>query len=280
MASILRQPLKLGRLTLQSPALLAPLESVTDCGYRNLCYANGAGITFTEMVRASAVGNGNSATLAVLDTFDSGTMTGMQMTAKTPTELRMALEKLDELARTDEYQHFRNIRAIDLNFGCPSPTIINIGCGPAMLKRRAKMRELFDVLVMFRDATLSGGVGGKQGGLMIGAISAKIRLGMSQKEKGDDRVYLGVIESAVEAGLDFCTVHGRHAKQTSTDLPDWGSIGECVELARQCRSENSNSSSEGLKIIGNGNVFDYESASRMVNETGVDGVMIARGEMM
>src|SRR3989344_4781016 len=56
---------------------LSPMESVSDLGFRTLCYQHGASLTFTEMVRASALVQGNKATLSLVDTYTSSVKTGL-----------------------------------------------------------------------------------------------------------------------------------------------------------------------------------------------------------
>ena len=57
----------------------------------------------------------------------------------------------------------------------------------------------------------------------VSAVGCKIRLGLNSQEQ-EQKVYLRVVESANESGLDYLTVHARHAKQRSRDLPTWSSI--------------------------------------------------------
>ena len=118
--------LRLGAMELRSPFLLAPLESVSDSAWRRLCWEQGASFTWTEMVRARGVAAGNRATLDLIDTFDAGVPTGVQLLATTPRELREALAALGRMAETS-HPHFRNILAVDLNFGCPSPSVVRQG---------------------------------------------------------------------------------------------------------------------------------------------------------
>ncbi len=51
----------------------------------------------------------------------------------------------------EQCKHFNNIAAIDLNFGCPSPAVIAEGAGPALLKRRKRIADIFDVLVEWKN---------------------------------------------------------------------------------------------------------------------------------
>lgn len=239
-----------GSLTLPSPFLLAPLESVSDVGFRALCAKNGAGLTWTEMIRARGLARHNKSTLDLVDTFDSKTLTGVQLMVTNERELADAVAVLEELAETTS-PHFKNIRSIDLNFGCPSIDVIKVGAGPALLKRRAKLRAIFEELAAIKKRTR----------LSIQSVSAKIRLGLNQKEQ-EHKVYLPVVEMANDT-LDHLTVHARHAKQRSRDLPTWSAIGEAKANAK-------------IPVVGNGDVRTRADAERMRRETGCDGFLIAR----
>ena len=57
----------------------------------------------------------------------------------------------------------------------------------------------------------------------MSAVGCKIRLGLNSQEQ-EQKVYLRVVEAANGSGLDYLTVHARHAKQRSRDLPTWSSI--------------------------------------------------------
>lgn len=243
--------LQLGSLELASPFLLAPLESVSDCAFRALCHRLGASLTYAEMTRARGLGTANAATLALVDTHDADVPTGAQLLAHSADELKQALENIENLAATT-HPHFKNLRAIDLNFGCPSPSVIRAGAGPALLKRRGKLEQLFTALADWRRATT----------LPIGAVGAKIRLGLNRQEQ-DQRVYLPIVELA-NAHLDYLTVHARHARQGSGDAPTWSAIGEIKDQA-------------SIPIIGNGALFTLDDVEQMHAKTRCDGFLIARG---
>jgi len=239
-----------GSLALQSPFLLSPLEGVSDVGFRALAFQNGAGLTFTEMIRARGLAGRNRSTLDLVDTFDPAALTGLQLMVTGERDLLDALGVIEELAGTTHPQ-FKNIRAVDLNFGCPSPDIIRIGAGPALLKRRGKLRAIFEALSAWKKRT----------SLEIGSVSAKIRLGLNSVE-AEHKIYVPVIEMANDT-LDHIVVHARHAKQRSRDLPTWSAIGEAKTHAK-------------IPVVGNGDVFTRADAERMRTETGCDAFMIAR----
>jgi len=243
--------LTLGPLRLKNRYLLAPMEAVSDVGFRRLCFSLGASMTFTEMVRGAAFVRGNRATLDLADTYDEETLTGVQFITKGPDELKKIVDKLFELQKQPAYAHLRNVKAIDLNFGCPSEDIISVGLGPAMLKRTARMEEIFRTLratVKAHDESV--------------AIGVKLRLGLSRIEQEHGVVYR--LATAINENLDYITVHAKHAGQRGSEPADWDALKELRK---------------GITIpfIGNGGVYSADDARRMLAETKVDGVMVARG---
>ena len=229
------------------------MEAVSDIGFRSLCASNGAALVWTEMVRAQSVARKNASTLSLIDTYDAKNINvGVQLFTKSAVELTEALNRIEELSNDPQYDHFKNIVAIDLNFGCPSSDVIRIGCGPALLKRRKKLEEIFGALVKWKEST----------SLSVKAVGCKIRLGLNEMEQSH-KVYLRVADAANTAGLDFVTVHARNAQQKSSDLPSWAAIGEFKDKAN-------------MPIFGNGNVFSYEDAVQLQAQSNCDGVMLAR----
>lgn len=241
--------LRLGSLELSSPFLLAPLESVSDCAFRRLCWQQGAALTWTEMIRAGALARGNRSAIELIDPHDADVPTGVQLMTTGERELALALERLEGLAAAAP--RLRNLRAVDLNFGCPSPEIIRSGGGPALLKRRTKLRAILEALAAWRGRTT----------LPIGAVGLKIRLGLNRAEQ-DQQVYLRVAEVASET-VDYLTVHARHARQESTEPATWSAIAEVKARA-------------SIPVIGNGDVTGRADAERMFRETGCDGILVAR----
>ncbi len=223
---------------------LSPMESVSDLGFRTLCYQHGASLAFTEMIRASALVQGNKATTSLVDTYTPSIKTGIQLLVSKKEILQKALAMIREGMGEKDGQ-FSNLSVIDLNFGCPSPEIINIGQGPALLKRTAKMKELLTTLR--NESPLPCGI--------------KIRLGLNNIEK-KQKVYLRVIEIANEVGLDYVTVHPKTAADASTAPIGLEALQEIISKAR-------------IPIVGNGLVVDGPSAKQML-DLGCSAVMLAR----
>ena len=75
---VLNERWQLGGWKLRGRVVLAPMEQVTDCAFRRLCFELGASFTWTEMVRAASLLKRNNSTTSRIDTFDPSTPTGGQ----------------------------------------------------------------------------------------------------------------------------------------------------------------------------------------------------------
>lgn len=137
-----------------------------------------------------------------------------------------------------------DIELIDINMGCPAPKIVKNGQGSALMKEPARIKEIVHEVV--KSSTRP--------------VTVKIRKGW------DDSVVNAVeIAKIVEGeGAAAITVHGRTREQFYSGKADWDIIRRVKE-------------SVDIPVIGNGDIFTPEAASKMLNYTGCDGVMVARG---
>lgn len=135
---------------------------------------------------------------------------------------------------------------IDINMGCPVPKVVKNGEGSALLK---KPELIYDIVKAVADAA------GKP-------VNGKIRIGW------DDRSVNAVeVAKAIEAaGAAAVAVHGRTRMQYYSGNSNWDMIRKVKEAV-------------SIPVIGNGDVFSGEDAVRMLEETGCDLVMIARGAL-
>ncbi len=220
------------------------MEGVSDLGFRALCSRRRAALTFTEMIRADGLVRKNNATLSLVDTFDGSVSTGIQLFVTKPDVLKKSLAIIRR-GIEEKDGRFSNLSVVDLNFGCPSPEIIKLGGGPAMLKRTERMKELLTILR--RDSPLPCGI--------------KIRLGMNERER-QQKVYLRIVEMVNEIGLDYLTVHPKVASDDSLAPIDFMALQDIIDRS-------------SVSIVGNGFVVDGKSAERML-KMGCSAVMIAR----
>lgn len=133
---------------------------------------------------------------------------------------------------------------IDINMGCPVPKVVNNGEGSALMKNPRLVEELLSALT----------------GKVKKPVTVKIR-------KGFDDTSINAVEIARIAescGAAAVAVHGRTRQQFYSGKADWDIIRKVKEAVK-------------IPVIGNGDIFTPQDAKRMMEETGCDGLMVARG---
>ena len=134
---------------------------------------------------------------------------------------------------------------LDMNIGCPSPTVCKNQGGSYLLTDLLSLRDLV------RSIRQS----------YTGRFSAKIRIGYSDTKNFDDS-----IKMLNDEGVELITVHGRTRDDMYKAPARWEFIERAVKLSQ-------------VPIIGNGDVWATSDIDRMIKETGCHGVMIARGAL-
>lgn len=143
---------------------------------------------------------------------------------------------------TNEYQ----ISHININMGCPVPKVVKGGMGAALMK----------------DIDLAGEIVAEVAKRICGTVSVKMRSGWQEKE-------INAVELAQvcqDAGAGLLIVHGRTREQFYTGKADWNVIKKVKKAVK-------------IPVIGNGDIFFPTDAVSMLQLTGCDGVMVARGAL-
>lgn len=139
-----------------------------------------------------------------------------------------------------------DICIIDINMGCPVPKIVKNGEGSALMKN-PKLAQ--DIIREMKKATPK-------------PVTVKFRKGFTSREVNA----VEFAKAVEEAGIDAIAVHGRTREQMYEGKADW-------DIIRQVKN------SVAVPVIGNGDVFSVEAAVNIVDTTGCDGIMVARGVM-
>ena len=178
------------------PVFLAPMEDVTDIGFRLLCKRFGAAMVYTEFVSAEALIRDVKSTISKLTISDTERPVGIQIYGR-DIEAMVEAAKIVEQAGPD---------VIDLNFGCPVKKVAGKGAGAGMLQNIPKMQEITQKVV---DAVKL-------------PVTVKTRLGWNQEQL----IITSLAEQLQDCGIKALTIHGRTRSQMYTGNADWTLIGE------------------------------------------------------
>ena len=179
-----------------NPLFLAPMEDVTDIGFRLLCKRFGASMVYTEFVSAEALIRDVQSTVRKLTISDEERPVGIQIYGR-DVEAMVEAAKIVEQAGPD---------LIDLNFGCPVKKVAGKGAGAGMLQNIPRMLEITSKVV---DAVKL-------------PVTVKTRLGWDS----NNLIITELAEQLQDCGIKALTIHGRTRAQMYTGDADWTLIGE------------------------------------------------------
>lgn len=229
--------MKIGNLDLGShPVLLAPMEDVTDIGFRLLCRQLGASMVYSEFVAADALVRMVNKSLDKLTVCDAERPVAIQIYGKDPIAVRDAAQIVVERAHPD---------ILDINFGCPVKKVAGKGAGAGLLQDVPRMLEITRAVVDAVDVP----------------VTAKTRLGWD----ADHKIIVPLAEQLQDCGIKALTIHGRTRAQMYNGEADWTLIGEVKSNPRM-----------HIPIIGNGDITSAEKAVENFKTYGVDAIMVGR----
>lgn len=231
--------LTFGGITLRHGLMLGPMAGYTDLAMRLCCREKGAEYTVTEMISAKAVCYGDKKTPLLAKIAQGDTPSAIQLFGSDPAFVAEAARRLEGGVLGGIAPS-----AIDINMGCPVPKIAGNGEGSALM----------------RDPRLAARIVAETVKATRLPVTVKIRLGWDD----DSRNAPLVARHLEAAGASLITVHGRTRRQMYAGEADLGGIAEVKRAV-------------SIPVVGNGDVKDAESAKRMLEETGCDGIMIGRG---
>lgn len=195
--------MKIGTIDLgDKPVMLAPMEDVTDIGFRMLCKRFGASMVYTEFVSAEALVRSIQSTVNKLTIRDEERPVGIQIYGR-DVEAMVEAARIVEQAAPD---------VIDLNFGCPVKKVAGKGAGAGMLQNIPLMLEITRKVVQAVKIP----------------VTVKTRLGWN----ADNLVITTLAEQLQDCGIAALTIHGRTRAQMYTGNADWTLIREVKQNPR------------------------------------------------
>src|SRR5574344_2042343 len=178
------------------PLFLAPMEDVTDVGFRMLCKRYGAAMVYTEFVAAEAIIRSIKATLSKMTINEEERPVGIQIYGRD-------VESMVEAAKIVEEVH---PDVIDINFGCPVKKVAGKGAGAGMLKNIPLLLDITRNVVKAVNTP----------------VTVKTRLGWDN----DNLIITELAEQLQDCGIQALTIHGRTRSQMYTGEADWTLIGK------------------------------------------------------
>ncbi|MGI6047863.1 MAG: tRNA dihydrouridine synthase DusB [Petrimonas sp.] len=198
--------MKIGNIEFSSkyPVFLAPMENVTDIGFRLLCKQFGADMVYTEFVSSDALIRDVRKTKEKLVLSDDERPVAIQIYGRDP-DVMVEAAKICEEADPE---------IIDINFGCPVKKVAGKGAGSGMLKTPELMLEITEKAVK----------------AVKKPVTVKTRLGWDDNSK----IIVSLAEQLQDCGIAALTIHGRTRAQMYTGQADWTLIGEVKNNPRMC----------------------------------------------
>ena len=223
----MNKKIDLKELIKKNPFILAPMDDVTDIAFRELCEEYGSCYTITELTSVEALIRDK----VFKSRYEKGNLNlnCVQIFGSNPESFIKAAKKLEGIADI-----------IDVNFGCPSPSVNANNSGAILLNDPKNVGKIIKTLV--ENTSIP--------------ITAKIRLGYK------NTTYLEVAKEIEKAGASLIAVHARTAEQKYSGKANWDAIKEIYENLT-------------IPVIGNGDICSEEDIDKYLG-THCDALMIGR----
>ena len=239
--------LKVGNVTLPTNAFLAPVAGYFDLAYRLVVRSvaghggHGAvGLTCTDLLCPQAMLSENEKTLWLAATSPKDQPVCMQLYGADG----------EIMAEAAKWAEAHGATIIDINMGCPVDKVTKKNGGSKLLCDPTNTVQMAKRVVNAVKIP----------------VTAKIRLGWDEQSL----IHRTLPSQLADVGVAMITVHGRTTEMKFKPSVRLDGIAQTVEALKQRHT---------IPVIGNGDIKTAEDAKRMIDSTGCDGVMVARGAM-
>ena len=235
------RPLSIGDVTIGFPVVQAALSGYSDLAMRVIARRLGAAYSICEVVLDRLVLEaGRKTRRRFMQIDDDEHPVGGQLMGSDPAEFAAAAAELSAAGYD----------VVDINFGCPVKKVLGRCRGGFLLSDPATALE---IVSRVRDAVPPEK-----------PVTVKMRRGLDDGPASRDR-FFEILTGAWARGVAAATIHGRTVEQRYVGRSRWEFLREVKRLAGE------------RTILGSGDLFTAADCLRMIRETGVDGVTVARG---
>ncbi len=229
--------LKIKDFELNTNIILAPLAGISDLPYRLIMREFGAKFAFFEMIDDNSIIRKSRESYDKLLTTEKDAPIGAQILSATPESAVKGAEKILKLRK--------KVKLIDLNAACPVRKVIKKKAGAYLLTDIKALTGILKTLV--KELPLP--------------VTVKLRTGFNKNDTADIAV---IAKKCEDSGVSAIFIHGRTRNQNYSGKIDFTSIKKVKEAV-------------SVPVIGSGNIFSEKEGRDMLEKTGCNGLLVARG---
>ncbi len=232
--------LKIGSYDLKTRVLLAPMAGCTDLPFRLIAREHGAQFCFFEMVDAHSVVHHSRKMLKVIKTTESDQPIAVQLLANDTRTILHAAKAILPLVQ--------NVKFLDINAACPVKKVMKKKAGAYLLQSGEILCDMIKTLASSLPIP----------------VTVKMRIGYYEALDIADIARLA--KRCEYSGASAIFIHGRTRPQHYSGVVNYEAIKAVKDSVK-------------IPVFGSGDVFSPQLAKNMLDETGCDGVLVARGAL-
>lgn len=193
--------MRIGKIDIEKPVILAPMEDVTDPSFRRLCKRFGADIVYTEFISSEGLIRDARKSKRKLDLFDD----------ERPAAIQIFGNQIDSMVEAAKIAEEAGPDFIDINYGCPAKKVAGRGAGSGLLCQPDLMEAITTAVVKAVNLP----------------VTAKTRIGWD----ADSISILDTVKRLEGCGIQALAIHGRTRAQMYKGVADWSWIARAKEVA-------------------------------------------------